>query len=89
MSTPNYRYFHRDHMLSCRPYQQDDGRWQARVAIVAMGGLKTQAQRFLDLDSFDGHDEAVAFAHASGIAWVDKHFPVEKPRNPGRCVGPA
>ena len=38
-----------------------------------MGGLKTQTQRFLDLSSFDSHDEAVEHARLAGIGWVDKH----------------
>ncbi|MDP9043474.1 MAG: hypothetical protein M3O01_01560 [Pseudomonadota bacterium] len=72
MNSTNYRFFHRDHLLSCRPFQQDDGRWQARVAIAALGGGKTRAQRFLDLDAFDSHDDAVAFAKEAGVAWVDR-----------------
>jgi len=84
----NYRFFYREHLLSCRPSEQDDGRFQARVAIAAMGGLKTQAQRFLDLDLYDSHDEAVAAAHEAGIAWIDKHVPQPPtPRNEGSESG--
>lgn len=72
MNTANYRSFYREHMLHCRPQQQDDGRFQARVAISALGGLKTQAQRFLDLASFDTHDEAVEHARRAGMEWIDK-----------------
>ncbi len=73
MTTPNYRSFYRDHMLHCRPQTQDDGRFQARVAISSVGGLKTQAQRFLDLEMFDSHDEAVEHARLAGMEWVDKN----------------
>jgi hypothetical protein len=72
---PNYRFFHRDHLLICRPHEQDDGRFQARVAIAAMGGMKTRTQRFLDLASFDSHDAAVEHAHSAGIEWVEKNVP--------------
>jgi len=73
MEKPNYRTFYRDHLLTCRPQLQDDGRFQARVAISAMGGLKTQAQRFLDLAVFDSHDEAVEQARQAGMEWIDKN----------------
>jgi hypothetical protein len=73
MTTPNYRSFYRDHMLHCRPQPQEDGRFQARVAISSLGGLKTQAQRFLDLAIFDSHDEAVEHARLAGMEWVDKN----------------
>ncbi len=73
MDKPNYRSFYRDHMLTCRPQPQDDGRYQARVAISALGGLKTRAQRFLDLAVFESHDEAVEHARAAGMDWVDKN----------------
>lgn len=77
MNHAPYRYFYRNHLLICRPFEEDDGRFQARVAIAAMGGLKTQRQRFLDLDSFATHDEAVAFAHQAGIEWIDENVPLD------------
>lgn len=75
MEKTNYRSFYRNHLLSCRPQVQDDGRFQARVAISALGGLKTQAQRFLDLSIFDSHDVAVEHARLAGMEWIDKHVP--------------
>lgn len=45
MDNSNYRSLYRDHLLTCRPELQDDGRYQARVAISALGGVKTRAQR--------------------------------------------
>jgi hypothetical protein len=77
MDKSNYRTFYRDYMLSVRPQLLDDGRYQAKVAIAAMGGLKTQAQRFLDLDTFDSHDDAVAFAREAGMQWIDKNVPLD------------
>lgn len=71
MEKPTYRLFYRDHMLTCRPESQDDGRFQARVAIAAMGGFKTRAQRFIDLGVFMSHDDAVRCAESAGKEWVD------------------
>ena len=80
---PDYRTFYRDHMLTCRPFATEDGRFQARVVISALGGLKTQAQRFIDLETFDTHDEAVAAARDAGMQWVDKDVPfIEASRKP-------
>ena len=73
MEKPNYRSFYRDHMLHCEPQKQDGGRFQARVAISALGGMKTRAQRFLDLAVFDSHDAAVEHARVAGMEWVDKN----------------
>ena len=78
MNQPNYRFFHRNYLLSCRPFQQEDGRWQARVAIAALSGDETRAQRFLDLEVYADHDEAVTAAREAGIAWVDKTLARQK-----------
>jgi hypothetical protein len=70
-------------MLTCRPFATEDGRFQARVVISALGGLKTQAQRFIDLEIFDSHDEAVAAARDAGMQWIDKDVPfIEAARKP-------
>ena len=73
MNHTTYRSFYRDYMLTCRPQPQEDGRFQARVAISAMGGLKTRAQRFIDLAVFDSHDEAVECALTAGREWIDNN----------------
>lgn len=65
------RIFYRDHMLGCQPMRLDDGRFQARVVIIALGGTKTRSQRFLDLESFDSEAAAVERAHQAGMDWVD------------------
>jgi len=59
-----------DHMLSCYSMHQEDGRYQARVAITTLGGSKTCAQRFLDLEVFESHEAAVERALQAGKAWV-------------------
>ena len=68
---PNYRVFYRYYMLTCRPQPLDDGRFQARVAISAIGGMKTRAQRFVDLGIFILHDDAVQRAESAGKEWVN------------------
>ena len=73
MQKSNYRSFYRDHTLHCEPQNQEDGRFQARVAISALGGMKTRAQRFLDLSVLDSHDAAVEHARLAGMEWVDKN----------------
>ena len=70
----NKRSLYRGHVLSCRPLLQDDGRYQARVAITSLGGDKTLSQRFLDLESFASKEEAISKAHLAGLAWVDRDW---------------
>jgi hypothetical protein len=65
------RTFYGDHMLSCNSMLQDDGRYQARVAITTLGGCKTCAQRFLDLEVYESHEAAVERALQAGKAWVN------------------
>ena len=72
MPASNYQTLYQDHLLSCRPLVLEDGRYQARVAIAALGGIKTRTQRFLDLKIFSSHDEAVACARQAGMRWVDR-----------------
>ena len=68
-----HRSFYKDHLLSCNPLALDDGRFQARVAITALGGGRTRSQRFLDLENFPSFDEAVARALQAAMEWVDVH----------------
>ena len=65
------RTFYRDYMLSCQPMRLDDGRYQARVVITALGGTRTRAQRFLDLEDYEHEEEAIERAHHAGIEWID------------------
>lgn len=65
------RTFYRGYVLSSNPMALAEGRFQARVAITALGGDKTRAQRFLDLDVFASHAEAVEQALRAGMDWID------------------
>jgi hypothetical protein len=65
------RSFHRDYMLSCEATLQDDGRYQARVAVICMSSDKTRSQRFLDLESFVEPDAAIERTRQAGMEWID------------------
>jgi hypothetical protein len=70
---PVERHVFEDHLLSCSALPTNDGRFQSRVAITALGGQRTRAQRFLDLDVFDSAEEALAHAKQAGMDWVRLH----------------
>lgn len=66
-----YRCLYKNHLLNYAPVRLDGGRLQARVAVTALHGLATCAQRFIDLDAYDCEEEAADRARAAGMAWVD------------------
>ena len=72
-----HTHLYKDFMLNCKPFKQDDGRFQARVAVFYLGGERTRSQRFLDFEDFDTEAQAVAHAHREGMAWVDQHIAVK------------
>jgi hypothetical protein len=51
--------------------QNEDGRYRARAAIIALDGTRTRSQRFLDLETFRTKEEASARVQAAAIAWID------------------
>lgn len=74
MSTPRpqlvERIFHEGFMLTLAAYPGEDGRFQARVVVTALGGVRTRSQRFLDLDWFRSAADAMAHARTEGLAWI-------------------
>ena len=70
------RTVYRDHLLSCQPMRQDDGRYQARVVITSLGGDQTRSQRFLDLQVFASEEAAIEHARRSGMEWIDINHPL-------------
>ena len=70
------RTVYRDHVLSCEPMRQDDGRYQARVVITSLGGDQTRSQRFLDLQAFATEEAAIEHARRSGMEWIDINHPL-------------
>jgi hypothetical protein len=51
--------------------QMDDGRYRAKVAIMALEGERTRSQRFLDLEVFGTEAEASERALRVAMAWID------------------
>jgi hypothetical protein len=49
----------------------DNGRYRARVAIMALDGTRTRSQRFLDLEVFATLEEAGERVVAVARAWID------------------
>jgi len=49
----------------------DNGRYRARVAIMALDGTRTRSQRFLDLEVFFSLEEAGERVVAVARAWID------------------
>jgi hypothetical protein len=49
----------------------DNGRYRARVAIMALDGSRTRSQRFLDLEVFHTPEEAGERVVAVARAWID------------------
>ena len=49
----------------------DNGRYRARVAIMAIDGTRTRSQRFLDLEVFANPEEAGERVVAVARAWID------------------
>ena len=66
-----YRCLYKNHLLTYAPVRLDSGRLQGRVAVTALHGMATCAQRFIDLDAYDCEQEAAEVARAAGMAWVD------------------
>ena len=64
--------------------QADDGRYVARVAIMALDGSRTRSQRFLDLESYRTRDEADARARDAATAWIDANLDPERLALPSR-----
>ena len=65
------RVLYKGYLLSPAPMPGDDGRYQARAGITAIGGERTRAQRFLDLEYFATESEASARAIEAAKQWVD------------------
>jgi len=49
----------------------DNGRYRARVAIMALDGTRTRSQRFIDLEVFASLAEAGERVVAVARAWID------------------
>lgn len=70
---PVQRHVFEDYLLSCTALSTPDGSFQSRVAITALGGQRTRAQRFLDLECFATEAEALDHARQAGMDWVRRN----------------
>ena len=51
----------------------ENGRYRARVAILALDGERTRSQRFIDLEVFNTRQEANERVVTVAIAWIDEN----------------
>ena len=51
----------------------ENGRYRARVAILALDGTQTRSQRFIDLEVFTTREEAGERVVAVARAWIDEN----------------
>jgi hypothetical protein len=49
----------------------ENGRYRARVAIMALDGTRTRSQRFIDLEVFHSRAEAGERVVMVARAWID------------------
>jgi hypothetical protein len=65
------RLFVGDFMITATAHPLAGGHYQARAVVTSLGGKRTRAQRFIDLDYFPTVEEAVACARMAGLAYVE------------------
>ena len=51
----------------------ENGRYRARVAILALDGERTRSQRFIDLEVFKTRQEAGERVVTVARAWIDEN----------------
>ena len=64
--------------------RNEDGRFVARVAIMALDGSRTRSQRFLDLEAYATRDAAHERVEAVARAWIDANLDPERLELPSR-----
>ena len=69
--TTKHGFRYKQYLLHCDPMPMADGRFGAQVTIASEEGNHHVDRRFPSLDEFDTEGEAVAYAKAWGIRWVD------------------
>jgi hypothetical protein len=73
---------YRDYHIVAMSTATEGGRFQSRAAVVALGGSRTNSQRFLDFDVFASETKADDFAVEEAMAWVDAQLRVPQGRTP-------
>ena len=64
--------------------RNEDGRYVARVAIMALDGSRTRSQRFIDLEAYSSRDAAHERVEAVARAWIDANLDPERLELPSR-----
>jgi len=64
--------------------RNDDGRYVARVAIMALDGSRTRSQRFIDLETYASRDAAHDRVETVARAWIDANLDPERLELPSR-----
>jgi hypothetical protein len=72
------RYLHLGYHLAAITTKTEDGRFRARVAIMALSGDRTRSQRFVDFEVFSTEALADERAIAGGREWIDTHTMQER-----------
>lgn len=67
----NTRCIYKGYTVADVTTAMDDGRFQARAAIMSLNGERTRSQRFLDLETFRTSEEAHARTMQVAKAWID------------------
>lgn len=70
-SPVNVSNFYQGFVFTDVSTRAEDGRYRARVAIVSLAASQTRSQRFIDLDLFSTHGEAINRGTAAAKAWID------------------
>ena len=62
----------------------EDGRYVARVAIMALDGSRTRSQRFIDLETYPTRDASHERVEMVARAWIDSNPDRERLDLPSR-----
>jgi hypothetical protein len=76
------RCLYRDYHIVAMSTAIEGGRFQSRAAVIALGGSRTNSQRFLDFDVFTSEAKADDFAIEEAKEWVDSQLRVPPGRTP-------
>ena len=73
------KLLYRGFYISSLTTLNDEGRFEARVAIMALDGERTRSQRFLDLEDFATEEQADERALSAAKEFIDAQHDREQP----------
>jgi hypothetical protein len=77
------KLLYRGYYISSLTTLNDEGRFEARVAIMALDGERTRSQRFLDLEDFPTEEQADERALGAAKEFIDAQLDREQPTMSG------